>query len=91
LLFGAVLALLAALRQFTPVSRVALFWAAFIVTRPLGATVGDFLDKPLAKGGLAFSRPLATLVLAVVILALVLILPQRSGGHPGRADARPRS
>jgi uncharacterized membrane-anchored protein len=85
LLFGAILALLAALFHFTRTSRVVLFWAAFIVTRPLGATVGDFLDKPLARGGLAFSRPLATLVLAVVILALVLILPQRAGGHPGRA------
>jgi uncharacterized membrane-anchored protein len=67
----------------TGVSRVFLFWAAFIVTRPLGAAVGDFLDKPLADGGLAFSRPLATAVLAVMILALILILPQRSGRHPG--------
>ncbi len=87
LLFGAILALLAALFYLTRTSRVLLFWAAFIVTRPLGATVGDFLDKPLAQGGLAFSRPLATLVLAVVILALVLVLPQRAGGHPGRTTA----
>ncbi len=87
LLFGGMLAMLAALYYLTKASRVVLFWAAFIITRPLGATVGDFLDKPLAKGGLDFSRPLATLVLAVAILALVLILPQRAGGHPGRAEA----
>jgi uncharacterized membrane-anchored protein len=64
-----------------------LFWAAFILTRPLGATVGDFLDKPVAKGGLEWSRPLATAVLAVAIIALILILPQRPGRHPGQADA----
>ena len=85
LLFGAILLVLAALYYLTRTSRVMLFWAAFIVTRPLGATVGDFLDKPLAKGGLDVSRPIATGVLAAVILALVLILPQRAGGHPGRA------
>lgn len=83
LLFGAMLAVLALLYYRSRVSHVALFWAAFILTRPLGATVGDFLDKPLADGGLAFSRPLATLVLAVAILALILILPQRAGRHPG--------
>ena len=65
-----------------------LFWAAFILTRPLGATVGDYLDKPVAKGGLELSRPLASAVLAVVIVALVLVLPQRPGGHPGQAEAR---
>ncbi|WP_296678266.1 hypothetical protein [Novosphingobium sp.] len=81
--FGAALAGVAALYLWTKASRVMLFWAAFILTRPLGATVGDFLDKPLAKGGLELSRPLASLVLAGVILALVLILPQRAGEHPG--------
>jgi uncharacterized membrane-anchored protein len=69
------------------VSRVFLFWAAFILTRPLGATVGDFLDKPLDNGGLAFSRPLASAVLAVAILACILILPQRAGRHPGSKSA----
>ena len=64
-------------------SRVALFWAAFILTRPLGATVGDFLDKPVAKGGLEWSRPLASAVLAIVIVALILLLPQKPGRHPG--------
>jgi uncharacterized membrane-anchored protein len=66
---------------------VFLFWAAFILTRPLGATIGDFLDKPLAKGGLELSRPLASVVLAVVIVLLILILPQRPGRHPGQAEA----
>src|SRR5205823_1384580 len=63
--FGAGLAVLAILYFTTRVSHVLLFWAAFILTRPLGATVGDFLDKPVAKGGLEMSRPIATLVLAV--------------------------
>ena len=89
LAFGAGLAILALL-YFTSrkVNRVFLFWAAFILTRPLGATVGDFLDKPVAKGGLEWSRPLASAVLAIVIVGLVLILPQRPGRHPGDADAR---
>lgn len=83
LLFGALIAILALLYWRSRLSHVALFWAAFILTRPLGATVGDFLDKPVADGGLAFSRPLATAVLAVAIVALVLVLPQRAGRHPG--------
>ena len=77
LVFGAGLALLAAVYFWTKASPVFLFWAAFILTRPLGATVGDFLDKPLDHGGLAFSRPLASAVLAAAILVLVLVLPQR--------------
>lgn len=86
-LFGSALAILAALYRFTAVSRVALFWAAFILTRPLGATVGDFLDKPLAKGGLDLSRPLATAALAAAIIALILLTPQRAGTHGvARAD-----
>ena len=87
ILFGAALAVLAALYFWTRISRVTLFWAAFILTRPLGATVGDLLDKPHAKGGLEFSRPLASLVLAVAIVALILLLPQRAGRHPGNAAA----
>src|SRR4051812_17743744 len=87
LVFGAGLAALALLYFTTKVSRVVLFWAAFILTRPLGATVGDWFDKPLAKGGLAMSRPLASAVLAIVILALILILPQRAGRHPRRFEA----
>ena len=84
LIFGAGLLLLVALYYTTRLSRVALFWAAFILTRPLGATVGDFLDKPVAKGGLEFSRPLASAALAVVIVLLIVILPQRAGRHLGK-------
>ncbi len=81
--FAALLSVVAGLTFWTRINRVLLFWAAFILTRPLGATVGDFLDKPLDHGGLALSRPLASAVLAMVIMALILILPQRAGGHPG--------
>jgi uncharacterized membrane-anchored protein len=83
LVFAAGLALLAAAYYWTDVSRVLLFWAAFILTRPLGATVGDFLDKPYSHGGLALSRPLASAVIAAIILACILLLPQRAGSHPG--------
>lgn len=76
--FGAALALLLMLYLTTRVSRVLLFWAAFILTRPLGATLGDLFDKPVAQGGLAFSRPLATAVLAGFILLCLVILPQRA-------------
>ena len=87
LVFGAALAVLAALYFTTRTSRVFLFWAAFILTRPLGATVGDWLDKPLAKGGLDLSRPIASAVLGVAILALILLLPQRPGQHAGAAPS----
>ena len=83
LVFLAAIAVVAALYYWTNVSHVLLFWAAFILTRPLGATVGDFLDKPLSHGGLALSRPLASAVLAIFIVGCVLILPQRAGRHPG--------
>jgi uncharacterized membrane-anchored protein len=83
LVFGAGLAVLAAAYYWTSISRVGLFWAAFILTRPLGASVGDFLDKPVSQGGLAMSRPLASAVLAIFIIACVLLLPQRAGRHPG--------
>jgi uncharacterized membrane-anchored protein len=83
LVFGIGLALIAAAYFWTNVSRVSLFWAAFILTRPLGATVGDFLDKPLDHGGLALSRPIASAVLVFVMIGLILILPQRAGMHPG--------
>jgi len=89
LIFGAGLALLAALYFWTRVSHVMLFWAAFILTRPLGATVGDFLDKPLSAGGLSLSRPLASAALAAAIILLILVLPQRPGRHPGAADDVP--
>lgn len=79
--FAAGLAIVAAAYYWTNVSRVALFWAAFILTRPLGATVGDFLDKPVNHGGLALSRPLASVVIAAFILACLLVLPQRAARH----------
>ena len=75
--FGGLLLLTALLYYFTSISRVILFWAAFILTRPLGAVVGDFLDKPHRKGGLALSRYTASLALLVVIIALILIFPQK--------------
>ena len=87
LVFGALLAVVAGLYFWTKVNRVLLFWAAFILTRPLGATVGDFLDKPLDHGGLAFSRPLASAVLAAVIVVLILVLPQRTGHHSATSGA----
>jgi len=82
LLFAAGLAAIAGLYYWTNVSRVVLFWSAFILTRPLGATVGDFLDKPVSDGGLALSRPLASAVIAAFIFVCLLVLPQRAGRHP---------
>jgi uncharacterized membrane-anchored protein len=77
LAFGAALLVLAGLYLWTRVSRVFLFWTAFVLTRPLGATIGDLFDKPHASGGLEVSRPLASLILAVAIVLLILVLPQR--------------
>jgi len=85
LVFTCGLAALAAAYFWTDISRVLLFWAAFILTRPLGATVGDFIDKPLDHGGLALSRPLASAVVAALMIVCILLLPQRAGSHPQRA------
>jgi uncharacterized membrane-anchored protein len=87
IVFGSGLAILAVLYATRKVNNVALFWAAFILTRPLGATVGDFLDKPLDKGGLELSRPLASAVMAVAIIVLILLIPQRPGSHPNNRTA----
>jgi uncharacterized membrane-anchored protein len=87
LVFAAALVAVVLLYYLTDVSRVLLFWAAFILTRPLGATVGDFLDKPVRDGGLALSRPLASAVIAAFIIICVLVLPQRAGRHPGAREA----
>jgi uncharacterized membrane-anchored protein len=87
LVFGAALAILAILYFWTDFSRVALFWAAFILTRPLGATLGDFLDKPVHDGGLAFSRPIASAIIGAFIVLCILVLPQRAGRHPGQVAA----
>ncbi|HEY5379279.1 MAG TPA: hypothetical protein VIJ78_07035 [Pseudolabrys sp.] len=86
LVFGVALAVLAAIYFWTNVSRVTLFWAAFILTRPLGATVGDFLDKPVSHGGLNLSRPIASAVIAVFIVGCILLLPQRAGTHPSTPE-----
>jgi len=88
LVFAAAIALVAGLYVWTRISRVVLFWAAFILTRPLGATVGDFLDKPVHDGGLALSRPLASLAIAAFIAVCLALLPQRAGRHPELAEQR---
>ena len=85
--FGAALAVIALAYYTTGISRVFLFWAAFILTRPLGATVGDFLDKPIDSGGLNFSRPIASAIIAAFIVVCILVLPQRAGSHPGQSEA----
>jgi uncharacterized membrane-anchored protein len=87
LVFTAGLAVIAAAYFWTGISRTLLFWGAFILTRPLGATLGDWLDKPLDAGGLAFSRFYATGILAAVILACVVFLPQRAGSHATKPEA----
>jgi uncharacterized membrane-anchored protein len=77
-IFVGLLALLAAAYFLTKISRTVLFWGAFILTRPLGAVVGDFLDKPVANGGLALSRYTASITLIVLIAACIFIFPQRA-------------
>ena len=89
LVFALALAAVAAAYFYTSVSRTVLFWAAFILTRPLGATVGDLLDKPVADGGLALGRFSASAVLTVLILACILFFPQRAGSHPGQQGQHP--
>ena len=81
MVFSALLALIAAAYYWTTLSRTLLFWAAFILTRPLGAVVGDFLDKPLNAGGLAMSRYSASAALFALILTSILIVKQRAAKH----------
>lgn len=83
LVFGAALAITAVLYFATDLSRVALFWVAFVLTRPLGATVGDLLDKPVSHGGLALGRFEASAVLGIFIVLALLLIPQRADDHPG--------
>ena len=78
MVFSVLLAAVAAAYYWTKISRTTLFWAAFILTRPLGAVVGDFLDKPLASGGLALSRYSASAALVVIIIACIIFFPQRA-------------
>ena len=82
ILFAGALVGILVLYASTQTSRVTLFWAAFILTRPLGATLGDLLDKPLSNGGFAISRYLASVILAGLIVALIAVLPKRAGPHP---------
>jgi len=86
LVFAAGLTVVAAAYFWSNVSHVLLFWVAFILTRPLGATVGDFLDKPLDQGGLALSRPIASAVIAALMIVCVVLFPQRAGSHPQRSE-----
>ncbi len=81
-IFIGALALVAALYYWTSISHTALFWTAFILTRPLGAVVGDFLDKPLSSGGLDLSRAMASLVIVVVMVGCILVFPQRPAEAP---------
>lgn len=86
LFFSGALALVVAAYYFTSTSRTLLFWVAFILTRPLGATVGDLLTKPLADGGLELSRISSSVVIALFMVACILLIPQRAGSHPGQAE-----
>src|ERR1700738_3076372 len=83
LVFAAGLIVIAAAYWYTNVSRTLLFWSAFILTRPLGATVGGLLGKPVANGGLAFGPVYCLAVLAALLIACILFLPQKAGEHPG--------
>ncbi|OIR18177.1 hypothetical protein GALL_15040 [mine drainage metagenome] len=83
IIFSVLLGMVVAAYYWTSISRTVLFWAAFILTRPLGAVVGDFLDKPLDAGGLALSRYSASAVLLAIIVACILIFPQRAGKTSG--------
>ena len=89
LVFGAVILLIALAYYRTAISRTLLFWAAFVMTRPLGATLGDTLTKPLASGGLNLSRITSSLVIAAFIVACIWLLPQRAGAHPGEPVEQP--
>ncbi len=84
LVFAGLLTLVAATYFFTEISQALLFWTAFILTRPLGATLGDLLTKPTTDGGLNLSRITSSLVIAVFMILCILLLPQKAGQHPGR-------
>jgi uncharacterized membrane-anchored protein len=80
--FAVGLVIVAAAYFYTRISRTLLFWSAFILTRPLGATLGDFLDKPVTDGGLAFGRFYASAILLALIIACIVFLSQKPGSHP---------
>jgi uncharacterized membrane-anchored protein len=82
LIFAGLIAVVAALSFLTRISRSVLFWAAYVLTRPLGATVGDLLTKPMAQGGLNLSRITSSLVIAVAMAILVAVFLRRPEGDP---------
>lgn len=82
LVFGAGLAVIAAAHYYTRIAGAVLFWSAFILTRPLGATLGDLLDKPLSHGGFAVDRFVASAILTAFMTGCIVLLPQRAGSHP---------
>ena len=86
LVFAGILAVVAALYFGTGISRTLLFWMAFILTRPLGATVGDILTKPHADGGLDLSRITSSAVIAVFMIACIALTSREAGGHPGTRE-----
>jgi uncharacterized membrane-anchored protein len=88
LVFAGLLAIVAGGYFWTSTSRTLLFWTAFILTRPLGATLGDLLTKPLADGGLALSRISSSAIIALFMVVCILMLPQRAGRHPGGLSGR---
>jgi len=79
------LALVAVAYFFSKISHTLLFWMAFILTRPFGATLGDLLTKPHANGGLNLNRISSSLVIVALIVGCILLIPQRAGYHPGKA------
>ncbi|MBA3695602.1 MAG: hypothetical protein H0W85_02270 [Methylotenera sp.] len=83
IIFSVLLLLVLAAYYYTSLSRTLLFWAAFILTRPLGAVVGDFLDKPIAKGGMELSRYTASISIFVIIVVLIMVFPQRAAKGAG--------
>ncbi len=87
LVFAGALGLIAAAYLWTDISHTALFWTAFILTRPLGATVGDLLTKPVAKGGLNLGRITSSLIIAAFIVVCILFTSRKAGNHPGAADS----
>ena len=87
LLILVALAVVTALYLRTRVSRPMLFWTAFVLTRPLGATLANSLDKPAASGGLGINDITISGVLALVMVVFVLLIPQRAGRHPAGVDA----
>ncbi|MBI3343783.1 MAG: hypothetical protein HY028_02765 [Gammaproteobacteria bacterium] len=87
IVFGALLLIVVSAYLWTRISHTVLFWAAFILTRPLGAVVGDFLDKPIASGGLALSRYTASAVLLAFILLCIALFRQRPARHEPRRSS----